>query len=113
MDSYDFSFPNTNSNSCPNPNTPVFVSPNPNPSLFLSPSPQPNSGPLPVAQPLHVENLPLSDLLKYHEVLEMFNSWKEACKQVLKAQEYKRELHGQNSQLEKEVLALRGELQVL
>ncbi|EDQ98530.1 uncharacterized protein LACBIDRAFT_335876 [Laccaria bicolor S238N-H82] len=43
----------------------------------------------------------------------MFNSWKEACKQVLKAQEYKCELHGQNSRLEKEVLQLQGELQVL
>lgn len=106
MDSYNFPFHNPhtpNGHSCPNPN----------PSLFLSPSLQPNPGPLPAAPPLHIENLSLSDLLKNHEVLEMFNSWKEACKQVLKAQEYERELHGQNSRLEKEVLQLRGELQVL
>jgi predicted nuclease with TOPRIM domain len=43
----------------------------------------------------------------------MFNSWKEANKQVMKAQEYERELHSQNSQLEKEVQRLRGELQGL
>ncbi|EDR04792.1 uncharacterized protein LACBIDRAFT_330281 [Laccaria bicolor S238N-H82] len=105
MDAYKFSFHNSqipNGHSCPSPN----------PSLFLSPLLQPNPGPLPVPQPLHVENLSLSDLLKNREVLDMFNGWKEATKQVLKAQEYERELHSQNSRLEKEVLQLRGELQV-
>jgi hypothetical protein len=106
MEAYDFSFHNQqthNGHPCSNPT----------PSLFLSPSLQPNPGPLPVAEPLHVEHLPLSDLLKNHEVLEMFNSWKEANKQVMKAQEYERELHSQNSQLEKEVQRLQGELQGL
>ena len=57
MDSYNFSFQNPqtpNGHSCSNPN----------PSLFLSPSLQPNPGSLPVAPPLHIKNLPLSDLLK-------------------------------------------------
>lgn len=84
-----------------------------NPPLFLPSSLEPSLNPLPTPQPPSIENLPLSDLLKNNEVLEIFNGWKEACKQVLKAQEYERELHNRNSQLEKEVMQLRGELHVL